>query len=68
MIPKSEREFLHALATPLSTAIILVDTLVERIEEKGALSIADASELKVLMTTLNGLRELMKDRQHSTKE
>ena len=54
-----EREFLHDIATPLGTAMLLADSLLEEIQERKEADPDDVMRLGEIYKALNHLQELL---------
>ncbi len=57
-----EAEFLHTMATPLATAIIIVDSIQENLITKLNSEAEEVKLLKDLMAMLEQIRTLLRDR------
>lgn len=55
-----EREFLHSMATPLGTAMLVLDALIESANRDGSES--DVKELLLAQKAMEKLKELLQNR------
>jgi hypothetical protein len=58
----TEAEFLHTMATPLATAIIIVDSIQENLKSKSGSEADENKQLVDLMSTLEQIRSLIRNR------
>jgi hypothetical protein len=57
-----EKQFLHTLATPVGTALLLLDALLENSKSCDTLEVAEVSELKTALTCLGQIQKLIQER------
>lgn len=57
-----EREFLHALATPLGTAMLLADSILEEVQERKDVEPDDVMRLSEIYQALEKLNILLVER------
>lgn len=60
---QEERAFLHEIATPLGSAMLMIDILIERMQEAGKTE-AEIKELKVTMKALEQMKTLLQNRRN----
>lgn len=65
MQKSDEREFLHTIATPLGTAILLADSLKEGSTMQNQVSAEMTAQLDSLIKTLEVMRQAVRARQES---
>lgn len=61
---KGEKDFIHDLSTPLGTAILVLDSLLEGMKENPSIELQDVERLKTVYSMLDRLKNLV----HSRRE
>lgn len=57
-----EREFLHALATPLGTAVFLVDAVLDAIQSKAGSDPDEVVQITQIYDALERMKKLLQER------
>jgi len=62
-----ENKFLHDLASPLGTAMLLLDSMLESMESRPTSDRNDLEQLRVICRSMENLKKLLEERRQSIK-